>query len=101
MLVIAVLKTSCFPRIWFDRTTICEFAIGCHIEDDVIKAFQDRLEQYFEHDCEQQIVFALQEHEWTIPVLRGAINEEALEDFIGELDLSIGDFVPILRRAYN
>ncbi|KAG5512780.1 hypothetical protein RHGRI_038827 [Rhododendron griersonianum] len=98
MLVIAVLKTSCFPRIWFDRTTICEFAIGCHIEDDVIK---DRLEQYFEHDCEQQIVFALQEHEWTIPVLRGAINEEALEDFIGELDLSIGDFVPILRRAYN
>ncbi|KAG5532359.1 hypothetical protein RHGRI_026851 [Rhododendron griersonianum] len=82
----AVLKTSCFPRIWFDRTTICEFAIGCHIEDDIIK---DRLEQYFEHDCEQQIVFALQEHEWTIPVLRGAINEEALEDFIGELDLSI------------
>ncbi|KAG5565494.1 hypothetical protein RHGRI_001400 [Rhododendron griersonianum] len=37
----AVLKTSCFPRMWFDRTTICEFAIGCHIEDDIVK---DRLE---------------------------------------------------------
>lgn len=63
------------------------------------QAFQDRLEQYFEHDCEQQIVFALQEHEWTIPVLRGAINEEALEDFIGELDLSIGESIVVLMTS--
>ncbi|KAI8532143.1 hypothetical protein RHMOL_Rhmol11G0190500 [Rhododendron molle] len=96
MLLIAVLQTSCFPGIWFDRTTIDEFTINCDTEDDMLKAFQNRLEPFFEHDGEQQIVFALQTHEWTIPVIDGVMNDEALVDFIGELDLFIGEFIAIL-----
>ncbi|KAI8532141.1 hypothetical protein RHMOL_Rhmol11G0190500 [Rhododendron molle] len=89
----AVLQTSCFPGIWFDRTTIDEFTINCDTEDDMLK---NRLEPFFEHDGEQQIVFALQTHEWTIPVIDGVMNDEALVDFIGELDLFIGEFIAIL-----
>ncbi|KAI8534210.1 hypothetical protein RHMOL_Rhmol10G0071400 [Rhododendron molle] len=89
----AVLQTSCFPGIWFDRTTVGEFTISCDTEDDMLK---NHLEPLFEHDGEQQIVFALQAHEWTIPVIDGVMNDEALVDFIGELDLFIGEFIAIL-----
>ncbi|KAI8534212.1 hypothetical protein RHMOL_Rhmol10G0071400 [Rhododendron molle] len=91
-----VLQTSCFPGIWFDRTTVGEFTISCDTEDDMLKAFHNHLEPLFEHDGEQQIVFALQAHEWTIPVIDGVMNDEALVDFIGELDLFIGEFIAIL-----
>ncbi|KAF7127214.1 hypothetical protein RHSIM_Rhsim03G0026400 [Rhododendron simsii] len=96
MLVIAWLATSCFPGIWFDRTTVGEFTIACDLEDDMVKAFQDRLQPYFEDDNDQQIVFALQEHEWTIPIVDGVMDDEALVDFIAELDLFIGEFIAVL-----
>ncbi|KAI8561066.1 hypothetical protein RHMOL_Rhmol04G0307500 [Rhododendron molle] len=89
----AVLQTSCFPGIWFDRTTVGEFTISCDTEEDMLK---NHLEPFFEHDGEQQIVFALQAHEWTIPVIDGVMNDEALVDFIGELDLFMGEFIAIL-----
>ncbi|KAF7124658.1 hypothetical protein RHSIM_Rhsim12G0007500 [Rhododendron simsii] len=96
MLVIAWLATSCFPGIWFDRTTVGEFTIACDLEDDMVKAFQDRLQPYFEDDNDQQIVFALQEHEWTIPIVDGGWMMMALVDFIAELDLFIGEFIAVL-----
>lgn len=63
---------------------------------DIWQAFQNHLEPFFEDDGEQQIVFALQEHEWTIPVIKGTMNDEALADFIAELDLFIGEFIAVL-----
>lgn len=60
------------------------------------QSFQEHLEPFFEHNSEQQIVFALQAHEWTIPVVDGVMNTEALAEFIGELELFIGEFVAVL-----
>ncbi|KAI8530645.1 hypothetical protein RHMOL_Rhmol11G0075700 [Rhododendron molle] len=91
-----VLETSCYPTIWFDHKTIIEFTIICDIEDDIAKRFQDHLESLFEDDGEQQIVFALQANEWAILVVNGVMNTEALEEFVGELELFIGEVIAVL-----
>lgn len=57
---------------------------------------QEHLEPLFEHNGEQQIVFALQQHEWTIPVVDKVMNTEALGDFVGTLELFIGEFIAVL-----